>query len=55
MIRTFGEPLGNANLRVYLTGRHGDAGLLTGGNDFFHAQLTVAENGDKSDEHVNLR
>src|SRR5713226_3667204 len=32
MIRTIGEPLGNANLRVYLTGSHSDARLLAGCN-----------------------
>jgi hypothetical protein len=52
MIRTISEPLGNANLRVYLTGSHGDARLLTGGNDFLQAQLAVAENSDKSNKHV---
>ena len=49
------EPLGNADLRVYLTGCHGDARLLTSGNDFLQAQLTVAEEGDKSNKHGDLR
>jgi hypothetical protein len=51
MIRTVGEPLGNSNLRIYLTGSHGDARLLTGGNDFLRTQLAVAENSDKSNKH----
>src|SRR5271169_1770031 len=55
MIRTIGEPIGNPDLPVYLTGGHGDARLLTGGNDFLQAELTVAENSDKSDKHGDLR
>src|SRR5229473_7964014 len=54
MIRTFGEPVGNTDLPVYLAGHHGDAGHLTVGNDFLQAKLAVAENGDKSDKHGNL-
>src|SRR3981081_3219038 len=54
MIRTFREPVGNTDLPVYLTGRHGDAGHLTVGNDFLQAEWAVAENGDKSDKHGNL-
>src|ERR1700674_4192400 len=37
MIGAIGEPLGNTDLRVDLTGRHGDARLVTIGNDFLHA------------------
>lgn len=37
MIGTISEPLGNTDLRVDLTGSHGDARLLTVGNDFLHA------------------
>src|SRR4051812_1697492 len=55
VIRTMGEPLGNADLRVDHACRHGDAGLITGGNDFLQAQLAVAENSDKSNEHGDLR
>src|SRR5947207_1178493 len=55
VVRTMGEPLGNADLRVDHAGRHGDAGLITGGNDFLQAQLAVAENSDKSNEHGDLR
>src|SRR5580693_5878565 len=54
VIRAVGEPFGNADLRVDLTGGHGDARLLTGGDDLFQAQRAVAENGDKSDEHGDL-
>src|SRR3954467_4548183 len=54
MIRTLREPVGNTNLRVYRTGSHGDARLLTGGNDFLQAQLAVAENSDKSNKHGDL-
>src|SRR3954447_896223 len=55
VIRTMGEPLGNADLRMDHAGRHGDAGLITRGNDFLQAQLAVAENSDKSNEHGDLR
>jgi hypothetical protein len=36
---------------MYLAGSHGDARLLTVGNDFLKAQLAVAENSDKSNKH----
>jgi len=55
MVRAISEPLGYAELRVYLTGRHGNARLLTGGNDFLQTQLAVAENGDESNKHADLR
>jgi hypothetical protein len=55
MIRTIREPVGDSNLPVCLTGRHGDARLITGGNDFLKAELAVAENSDESDEHGDLR
>jgi len=54
-IRPLGEPVGNSNLRVDRAGAHGDAGLVTGGDDFFETELAVAENGDESDEHGDLR
>jgi hypothetical protein len=54
VIRAVGEPFGNADLRIDLTGRHGDARLVTGGDDLLKAQRTVAENGDKSNEHGDL-
>jgi hypothetical protein len=55
VIRTVSEPLGNANLTIYLASSHADARLLTGGNDFFQAQLSVAEYGDKGNKHGDLR
>ena len=55
MVRAISEPLGDTELGVYLTGRHGNARLLTGGNDFFQTQLAIAENGDKSNKHADLR
>jgi len=54
-IRPLGEPVGDSNLRVDRTRAHGDAGLVTGGDDFFETKLAVAENSDKSDEHGDLR
>ena len=54
MVRTIGEPIGDPNLRIDLAGSHGDARLLTGGNDFLQAELAVAENRDKSNEHGGL-
>jgi hypothetical protein len=54
-IRPLGEPVGNSDLRVDRTGAHGDAGLVTGGDDFFETELAVAENSDESDEHGDLR
>jgi hypothetical protein len=54
-IRPLGEPVGNSNLRVDRAGAHGDAGLVTGGDDLFKTKLAVAENGDESDEHGDLR
>lgn len=50
-IRALGEPVGNSDLRVDRAGAHGDAGLVTGGDDFFETELAVAENGDESNEH----
>jgi hypothetical protein len=50
-----GDPLGNAGLRVYLTGSHRDARLIAIGNDFLQAQLAaVAEDGNKSNKHRHL-
>ena len=54
-IRALGEPVGDSNLRVDRAGAHGDARLVTGGDDFFETELAVAENGDESDEHGDLR
>jgi hypothetical protein len=54
MIRTLGKPVGNTNLRVYLTGSHGDARLLAGGNDFLETELAVTEDSDKSNKHDDL-
>jgi hypothetical protein len=54
-IRPLGEPVGDANLRVDRAGAHGDAGLVAGGDDLFETELAVAENGDESDEHGDLR
>jgi hypothetical protein len=54
-IRPLGEPVGNSDLRVDRAGAHGDAGLVTGGDDLFETELAVAENGDESDEHGDLR
>ena len=50
-----GEPVGNSDLCVDRAGAHGDAGLIAGGDDFFETKLAVAENGDESDEHGDLR
>jgi hypothetical protein len=47
------KPVGDANLRVYLAASHGDARLLTVGNNFLEAKLAVAENGDKCDKHFD--
>ena len=49
MIRTLGQPFGNADLRMDLTGRHRDARLITGGDDLLQTELAVAENSDESD------
>ena len=54
-IRPLGEPVGNPDLRVDRAGAHGDAGLVAGGDDLFETKLAVAENGDESDEHGDLR
>ena len=54
-IRPLGEPVGDSNLRVDRAGAHGDAGLVAGGDDLFETKLAVAENGDESDEHGDLR
>jgi hypothetical protein len=54
-IRPLGEPVGNSDLRVDRAGGHGDAGLVAGGDDLFETKLAVAENGDESDEHGDLR
>ena len=54
-IRPLGEPVGNSDLRVDRAGAHGDAGLVAGGDDLFETELAVAENGDESDEHGDLR
>ena len=54
-IRALGEPVGDSNLRVDRAGAHGDARLVTGGDDFFETELAVAKNGDESDEHGDLR
>ena len=54
-IRALGKPVGDSNLRVDRAGAHGDARLVTGGDDFFETELAVAENGDESDEHGDLR
>jgi len=54
-IRALGEPVGNADLRVDRAGAHGDSGLVAGGDDLFETKLAVAENGDESDEHGDLR
>jgi hypothetical protein len=37
MIRTIGKPVGYTNLRVCLAGSHGDARLLTVGNNLLQA------------------
>jgi hypothetical protein len=42
-------------LRIHTTGRHGDAGLLTVGDDFFKTKRAIAENSDKRDKHFDLR
>jgi hypothetical protein len=54
-IRPLGEPVGNSDLRVDRAGAHGDAGLVTGGDDLFETKLAVAENSDECDEHGDLR
>ena len=54
-IRPLGEPVGNADLRIDRAGAHGDAGLIAGGDDLFETKLAVAEDGDESDEHGDLR
>ena len=54
-IRALGEPVGDADLRVDRAGAHGDSGLVAGGDDLFETKLAVAENGDESDEHGDLR
>src|SRR5262249_48493939 len=49
------EPVGDADLAVYRTGAHGDAGLVAGGDDFLETKLlAVAENGDERNEHADL-
>jgi len=50
-----GEPIGNPDLRIHRTSRHGDPRLFAVGDDFLEAELAVAENGDKSNEHDVLR
>jgi hypothetical protein len=55
MIRPLGEPIGNPDLRIDRTGRHGDSRLFAVGDDFLEAELAVAENGDKCNEHGVLR
>ena len=54
-VRPLGEPVGDSDLRVDRAGAHGDAGLVAGGDDLFETKLAVAENGDESDEHGDLR
>jgi hypothetical protein len=54
MIRAIGKPLGYSALGVYLARSHGDARLLTVGDNFLQAQRTVAENSDKCDKHGDL-
>jgi hypothetical protein len=54
VIRAVGEPFGDADLGMDLAGSHGDARLITGGDDLLQAQRAVAENGDKSNEHGDL-
>src|SRR5687768_11954233 len=54
-IRPLGEPVGDADLRVDRARAHGDAGLVTGGDDLFETKLAVAEDSDKGDEHGDLR
>src|SRR5262249_7635525 len=55
LVRPLREPIGNTDLTIDLTGSHGDARLLARGDDFLHTKLAVAENGDKSDKHCDLR
>jgi hypothetical protein len=55
MIRTMGDPFGNAGLPVYLAGSHRDARLIAIGNDLLQAELTaVAEDSNKSNKHRHL-
>jgi hypothetical protein len=53
-IRAIGKPLGYSDLRVYLACSHGDARLLTVGNNLLQAQRAVTENSDKCDKHIDL-
>jgi len=52
MIRSFREPVGNADLPVYLARVHCDSGLIAGGHDLLQAQLAVAEDCDERNEHL---
>src|SRR6185437_3604277 len=54
VIGTVRKPFGEACLRIDRAGCHGDARLLTGGNNFLLTKLGVAENGDESDEHGDI-
>lgn len=51
VIGTVRKPFGETCLRVDRAGCHGDARLLTGGNDVLLTKLGIAENGDEGDEH----
>jgi hypothetical protein len=51
-IRTVLKPLGNAGLGVNLAIHHRNIGLIAGGNNFFQTELTVAKQGDESNEHA---
>ena len=53
-IRPLGEPVGDADLRIHCAGAHGDAGLVTRGDDLFHAELSIAEDGDERNKHDGL-
>ena len=50
-VRAVLEPLGNACLRMNRTIHHRDIGLIAVGDDFFQAELAVAEHCDEGNEH----
>src|ERR1700751_4862187 len=55
VIRAVGQPVGYSSLRARLARRHRDSGLVAVGHDLLKAQLAVAENGYKCNEHVRPR
>src|SRR5262249_30144876 len=50
-VRSILKPLGDAGLGMDCTIHHRDGRQITVGHDLFHADLAVAQQGDKSNEH----